>query len=491
MAPEQRAALRALTEGPAAAAAVGAAADVYALGLVLYEALGGPVPPPGGRPPRLDRLNAAVSPGLADVLAKCLEDDPRRRYGTAADLAGDLRRHVHDLPLFGVPNRRPELWRKWRRRAPHQFRAYFLGAVAAAAVAATAVLGAFSFQERERAGAAQAAAARDQAAAKQARAAEQQARAAADHEKAVRALQRLTAYLRFYSADPQLRRPTPDLDADCREVWKGRQAALDAPAAEQAAVRADLLDLVLLWTDLRLARAAPDDAGVVREEAGRVLDEAAALLGPSPALNRARQRLAGTPGKDEPAAATAGDHYALGLTLYQAGDLPDADVEFREALRLDPRALWPQFYHGVCAYHRTDPEAAVAAFTACVVLARSREEMARHLYNRAKALKAAGRSRQAMEDYDLALESDPGLALAALNRALLLHDAGRDAEALRDLQRALDGGADPATVLYNRARVEWDQKNGAAALADLRQALRHDPQNADALRLYEQIRDRR
>jgi tetratricopeptide (TPR) repeat protein len=491
MAPEQKAALRALTEGRAVQAAVGARADVYALGLVLYEALGGPVPPPGGGPPLLDRLNAAVSPGLADLLAKCLEHDPGRRYGTAADLAGDLRRHVNDLPLLGVPNRRAELWRKWRRRAPHQVLAYLLGALAVAAVAATAVLGVFSFLERERAGAAQAAAARDQAAAEQAREAEQQARAAADHERAVRGLQRLAAYLRFYSADPQLLRPTAGLYADCREVWKGRRAALDAPAAEQAAVRADLLDLVLLWTDLRLARAEPGDPGAAREEAAGVLEEAAALLGPSPALARARRPGQAPPGQDEPAASTAGDHYALGVALYQAGDLAGADAEFREALRLEPRALWPQFYHGICAYRRKDPEAAVAAFTACVVLAPSRREMARHLYNRAKALKAAGRPRQALEDYDLALECDPGLAAAALNRALLHHEAGRYAEALRDLQRALDGGADPATVLYNRARVNLDQDNQAAAVADLRQALRHDPHNAEALRLYEQVRGRR
>jgi serine/threonine protein kinase/tetratricopeptide (TPR) repeat protein len=480
MAPEQRAALRALSEGWAVPAAVGAHADVYSLGLALYEALGGPVPLPDGPPPRLGRLNASVSRGLEEVIAKCLEDDPCRRYGTAADLAGDLRRHVNDLPLMGVPNRRVELWRKWRRRAPHQLRTYVVGALAAVAVAATGVLGVFSYLEQDRAGAARAAAERDSAAA-------EQAQAAADHEKAVRDLQRLAAYLRFYSADPQLLRPTADLDADCRLVWDSRRAALDGGGAEEAAVRTDLLDLALLWTELRLARAAPADVGTVRDDAGRVLDEAAALLGPSPALALARRRLTGA-SADDPAAPTARDHYALGLSLYQAGDFAGADAEFCAGLRLDPRALWPQFYHGVCAYRRKDYEAAVAAFTACVVLAPSREQMARHVYNRAKALTAAGRTRQAVEDYDLALECDPRLAAAALNRGILHARARRFPEALHDLQRALDAGADPATVRYNRALVELDQDDRAAAIADLQQALQDDPRNADARSLYERIR---
>jgi serine/threonine protein kinase/Tfp pilus assembly protein PilF len=487
MAPEQKAALAAVTDGRVIPAAVGAAADIYALGLILFEALGGPVPLPEGRPPRLDRLNAAVGPGLAEVIAKCLADDPRRRYGTAADLAGDLRRHIHDLPLLGVSNGRGELWRKWRRREPQRLWTYLAGAVALLAAVATVLLGGVSYLEGNRAREAQAAA--------------KQARAAADHEQAVRRLHRLATYLRFYSADPQLARPTADLDADCRDLWESRHAVLDGldreATSEQAAARGDLLDLVLLWTELRLARAAPEDAPGLREEAGQVLDEAAALLGPSPGLSLARGRVAEPAGRDgaaapdKPGASTAADHYALGLTLYQAHDLERADAEFRDALRLDPRALWPQFYHGVCAYRGKEYDDAVAAFTACVVLAPSREQMARHLYNRAKALTATGRPRQAIDDYDLALQCDPGLAAAALNRGILYHRAHRDADALRDMDRALDAGADPAAVLYNRAVIELDRDDRPAALADLQQALRHEPRNADARTLYERIQRRR
>ena len=60
-----------------------------------------------------------VSTGLADVIRKCLASDPDGRYPDAASLAEDLRRHMADLPLRGVPNRSlPERWRKWRRHRP-------------------------------------------------------------------------------------------------------------------------------------------------------------------------------------------------------------------------------------------------------------------------------------------------------------------------------------------------------------------------------------
>src|SRR5262249_21538861 len=54
------------------------------------------------------------------VVAKCLAEDPTKRYRTMSDLAADLRRHLADLPLRGVRNRSlTERWQKWRRRRPN------------------------------------------------------------------------------------------------------------------------------------------------------------------------------------------------------------------------------------------------------------------------------------------------------------------------------------------------------------------------------------
>jgi tetratricopeptide (TPR) repeat protein len=116
MAPEHRLALAAVREGRPVPVAVDGRADLYSLGLLMCEALGGGLPPAGQAVSWVRRRNPQVTARLADVLRKCLADDPDARYPDAAALADDLRRHLAGLPLRGGASRWTAWWRKWRRR---------------------------------------------------------------------------------------------------------------------------------------------------------------------------------------------------------------------------------------------------------------------------------------------------------------------------------------------------------------------------------------
>ena len=102
-------------------------ADIYAMGVILYEMLTGKVPFTGSSPIEVmnDRLlnyptpptvvDSTISPQMQEVLYRALERDPRNRYARAHDFAWDL----HHLDQVGVEDR-PELqhWQKRKARLP-------------------------------------------------------------------------------------------------------------------------------------------------------------------------------------------------------------------------------------------------------------------------------------------------------------------------------------------------------------------------------------
>jgi tetratricopeptide (TPR) repeat protein len=109
---------------------VGPAADIYALGAILYHALTGRPPFLGASaietmklvasteavPPRHQRPD--IPRDLETITLKCLEKDPRGRYADAAALADDLRRFLEGRPIAARPVGPIGRFWRWRRRNP-------------------------------------------------------------------------------------------------------------------------------------------------------------------------------------------------------------------------------------------------------------------------------------------------------------------------------------------------------------------------------------
>jgi serine/threonine-protein kinase len=110
--------------------AVGPAADVYALGAILYQCLSGRPPFQGKshmevlekvrteEPVPPSRLRPRTRRDLETICLKCLRKDPAQRYPGAGELAEDLRRFLRHEPIRARPVGRLERLGKWARRRP-------------------------------------------------------------------------------------------------------------------------------------------------------------------------------------------------------------------------------------------------------------------------------------------------------------------------------------------------------------------------------------
>ena len=112
-----------------------ARADLYALGLTLYELLTlRPAFDTSDRlelierikteePARPRSLDARIPRDLETIVLKAIEKDPERRYATAEAMAEDLRRFLADEPIRARRASAAERYWRWARRNPSIARA--------------------------------------------------------------------------------------------------------------------------------------------------------------------------------------------------------------------------------------------------------------------------------------------------------------------------------------------------------------------------------
>ncbi|MCC7138100.1 MAG: protein kinase [Planctomycetes bacterium] len=259
--------------------------DVYALGAILHELLSGrlpldvagdPLPRALERiatedPPRLGTLDPSLSGDLETIVATALAKEPARRYGTAAALADDVRRHLAHQP---VRARAPSAWYVMSRFARrHRTVVSVLLVAAAGLVSATVLaLAAARRADRERVGAERARATADAVADRAERDAYRARLAAAgleletgDARAAVASLEAAPRARRGWEWDHFAARA----DESLRTFGSTSEAVLDAAFAEDA-------DHVVLVVRAR-AGSTPARVRTVRWRDGTVVSERATM----------------------------------------------------------------------------------------------------------------------------------------------------------------------------------------------------------------------
>jgi WD40 repeat protein/tRNA A-37 threonylcarbamoyl transferase component Bud32 len=132
--------------------ALSTAADVYSLGVILYELLSGSAPFRGDSSLDVLRLILEAEPksllhghprlprDLETICLKCLRKEPEQRYASCEALADDLRRQRLHETILARPSTPIERFGKWMRRQPAVAALVVVSVLAVAALGSLAVL---------------------------------------------------------------------------------------------------------------------------------------------------------------------------------------------------------------------------------------------------------------------------------------------------------------------------------------------------------------
>ncbi len=508
---------------------LGPKADVYALGVMLFEILTGRLPFDARTPGRLyeqilneePRRPSQVTPGveweLEVICLRAMEKNPEHRYATATTLADDLRRFLNGEPIQA---RRVSTWRRVVKKALRNkaMTALAVG-MAVVVVSAAAVVGTREWRNRKRL------------------AEEQMLRAR--REASLKRLATLWAGILEANREVRLGRVAPEagwreleeriraVDGYIRE-WpndpvgyyvraRGKMYLGDLEGAEKDALaaverRADfrpgwaLVGMIKIrlcgsqsicgfeeipslhrrikqWVQEAIGAFERGwDPGKEKQEAERwglawTREEQVTTT-----IARAQElRYRGNPNG-------AGDLLQEAFETVRSEEIANAlgnlfkEPERREghqdtALRLAPGYAEAWLDRGSARKDRGNIAGAIADFTQAITL---RRNFADAYLSRGALYEKQKEFRAAIADYDRVIELRPWSALAYANRGGCKGDCGDPRGALADFDMALQRNDDHPEALYNRGRVKAALEDRVGAIRDFDRAIEVRPENVAA-----------